>query len=714
MAFQWLGHAMALPATGGALPPSCGSGVSPGASLLWVDPSLVPGTPRALLTELRFAEFAPDAAVEGGATSSSARGLGWRLVRLRRQRTSSVLTVEDLHELHRALPRIGSRAGRRGNGATLLEGTSTGVVQGQIDVTLDVDAGDILGLLGTCGSSAPVAAVAGTTSSPAAVGDTGPTVASDERLPSLTAAAFALVLQMAVQPGLEVHVGDAWAAPWPAWAFAYEPLWPPTPPPSSERLERGALSWPAALRSGGAVQVLARVREDAKCKDLEHPLVENLRIFSYHCSWARRYPVFVLHTAHLEDAGVEELLSWADTIRRAAHPELVLRFFDVSFDFERVRLGDSKVRLEDLDLLWMDLTRPRSRQYREAKPRRFKTGYRHMCRFHSSTVLSLPVFARFRYLMHMDSDATLRCHPGTEGPDPIEELARADMVYGLFEVGVEDPEYVEGWTGFLEEYMLLHEIEPQVPMEFLSSRGALYTKENPQNPGELINASTDELAVTWGTGWEILDLQFFASDRVLEFSNKIERSLGHYRHNWGDHLVRAYQVQLFAPLSRVRCFDSEELPGMHGCGNIGQEAGSEFLYHFMDGLLCPDQWTNIGLTGVPWLESDSSPRPCLELCNEVNCEGFDLVFYAETSTADCYIRRVRASPDVCIGGGPEGDAGASLRSFGAVHGTISILGATNRYQVVERNLNRSFSCTEWRSQLRAKLEENISLPDWPV
>jgi len=179
----------------------------------------------------------------------------------------------------------------------------------------------------------------------------------------------------------------------------------------------------------------------------------------------------------------------------------------------------------------------------------------------------------------------------------------------------------------------------------LSTVGALYTKESEDQPGHLVNASTDDLAVTWGTGWEVLDLEFFTSPRVLEFTHKVERSLGHYRHNWGDHLVRAYQVQLFAPLDRVRCFDGEEMPGQHGCSAYERDTGGEFVFHFMEDLACPSLWTSEGLRGVPWSPQNYSPRQCLEVCNELQCEGFDVIFHAD-QTADCLMRNGRATTDI--------------------------------------------------------------------
>merc|ERR1712232_1121886 len=155
----------------------------------------------------------------------------------------------------------------------------------------------------------------------------------------------------------------------------------------------------------------------------------------------------------------------------------------------------------------------------------------------------------------------------------------------------------------------------------------------------LFNESVEAgaMTLTWGTGWELFDLSFFRDDqRVWEFTKKVERSLGHYRFNWGDHMVRAYQVQLFAPLESVRCFDAAEIPGVHGCGAFGMDKESHTVFRLQRHILCPSSWTGKYLTRVP-VETipdfrekrlqgqDHVPQECLRACLEADteCEGFD-------------------------------------------------------------------------------------------
>eukprot|EP00746_Dinoflagellata_sp_MGD_P021466 gnl/MRDRNA2_/MRDRNA2_150095_c0_seq1.p1 gnl/MRDRNA2_/MRDRNA2_150095_c0~~gnl/MRDRNA2_/MRDRNA2_150095_c0_seq1.p1 ORF type:complete len:627 (+),score=82.64 gnl/MRDRNA2_/MRDRNA2_150095_c0_seq1:255-2135(+) len=470
----------------------------------------------------------------------------------------------------------------------------------------------------------------------------------------------------------------------PRWAFGYETLTPKD-----------------GERSGGAVQILTSVKSDAKCVK-EEPLLGSIREYSQSCSsWALQYPVYVLHTGKMEGVNGNDLLQWMEDVRHAAHPRLPLVFLDVSNEFPSVMIGDGTVKLDQHDLLWLDLTRSNSAYIRKHKPRRFDTGYRHMCRFQTSTVLSLNAFAHFRYLLHMDADATLLC---SSDMDPFQEMAKEEYVYGLFEVGVEDPQFAQGWTEFLEEYIFLHEVNLPVPKELLSTTGAVYTKVSAETQ-ERLNASTDGMALTWGTGWELLDLQFFTWYRVREFTEKVEKSLGHYRFNWGDHLIRAYQVQLFAPLSRVRCFSPEELPGRHGCRAFEQEAGGKYIFHFIENTVCPAFWLDVA-RGVPWTQGDHTPRPCLQFCiNEEMCEGFDLFFY-ENQTADCHFREKRATEDACW---PRNQEQGMYHDFDPA--TV-LFGAANRYQIVERSLDRTLSCSRWQAGLEAKLKDPTSPPTW--
>lgn len=441
------------------------------------------------------------------------------------------------------------------------------------------------------------------------------------------------------------------------------------------------------------------------------------------------YPIYVLHTAHMEGATEQELLMWMDVVRTAASPGLDIRFIDVSDDFQSVKLGDGQVRLDRLDLMWMDATRSDSPRIRKEKPRRHEAGYRHMCRFQSSNVLELPAFQRMRYLLHLDSDATFQCE-GSRSVDPFKEMIKYRSVYGLFEVGLEDPAHTQGWSSFVKEWVLLNDLQLPNPPALLSTAGINVTLPvQVDGLEQMQEVPLASLSLTWGTAWEVLDLDFFHRPDVLEFSRRVEATLGHYRHLWGDHLIRAYQVLLHAPLEQVRCFDTNELHGSHGCSSDGmfdeeevkrgEDKGWENIYQVEDDISCPDLWLENGLRGVPWQGgpgSGTSPKDCLQLCNEEGlCQGFDFVYYSSTQTADCVLRHERATSKVCRTGGVAGAAMEAWSQIGLESSLVTKVGAANRYQIIERTAQRQMDCSAWREEMKQRIRTATidSLQDLP-
>ncbi|CAL1134209.1 unnamed protein product [Cladocopium goreaui] len=618
---------------------------------LWVDWSLRPPGRAQLLGVQVFSEVEEDVVL---------------IAQL--QRHGDLLTLKDVRQvaLHEKSDSLQGLLGQR-------------ILYGSIDFAMDDK--DLLGMIHSCHSRSP---------------------SSDPVQPEQRQA-LAFTLEGELQPGYQVQLSQSdWVMPL-AWAFSFE-----------------VIEGTAAARAGGAIQILARVLKEAKCFN-EDALLKNLRSLSA-CTWVRSYPTYILHTGKMEGADDQQLLSWMDGIRSTAGIDL--RFLDVSEDFERVEVGDSKVKLDEHDLLWLDSTLSNSPEIRKTRPRRHQAGYRHMCRFQTSTVLQLPAFQQMRYLLHLDSDATFRCE-GSRSLDPFKEMARRDYVYGLFEVGLEDPGCTIGWSNFLKEWVLLNDLELPNPAAALSTAGKNISQLDTSNDTEkMVEVSLDSLSLTWGTAWEVLDLDFFTSAEVMHFTKRVEGTLGHYRYLWGDHLIRAYQVLLYAPLERVRCFDSDELPGSHGCSGDNQfdseDAEGEWhnVYGVVDDISCPHLWIESGLKGVEWLGgpgSGTSPTACLKLCNQrPHCQGFDFVYRESSQTADCVLRSGRAEDEECNVGGVEG---AAMEPWLQIGGTnlVTKVGAANRYELIEKIVERQMNCSEWREELAEKIRkaEITSLQDLP-
>ncbi|CAE7251975.1 unnamed protein product [Symbiodinium natans] len=638
------GHALH---TGQTVPPRCADQAEEVQHLLWVDWALKPPGPTAHIVEIHVAWHAP--------LPSDPEEQSIFVAQLRRKdNTFSLKDIQPVRLFETASPQ---------------EAPAIHILRGVLDIVFDVDRGDVLGLLESCEGSSPLSA---------------PWADSGEGAETQPwALAFTVVGDLL--PGMEVTLASAASAMPPAWAFSFHA-------PDSG----GA----GQVRSGSALQLLARVLEEAKCSN-EDSLLKNLRSLSS-CSWVQDYPTYILHTGRLEGATEKELLMWMDVVRTAALPGMDIRFMDVSDDFQSVKFGDGQVKLDRFDLMWMDATRPDSPRIRKEKPRRHQAGYRHMCRFQSGNVLELPAFSRMRYLLHLDSDATFHCQ-GSSSVDPFKEMIKSSSVYGLFEVGLEDPAFTKGWSGFVKEWALLNDLRLPNPVAVLSTAGINITRSVDEDGVEqMVEAPLDPLALTWGTAWEVLDLDFFSRADVQEFSRRVEASLGHYRHLWGDHLIRAYQVLLHAPLERVRCFDAGELPGSHGCTSDGtfdaEVDGWENVYYVEEDLICPKLWLESGLTGVPWPGgpgSGTSPKDCLRLCNgDSSCQGFDFAYSSSTQTVDCLLRHGRASSKVCEAGGIEGAALAAWIQLGSDSALITQVGAANRYELTEKSVRRPAQCTK--------------------
>ncbi|CAE7772617.1 KTR4 [Symbiodinium sp. CCMP2456] len=652
---QVFGHALN---TGQTIPPRCVQ-ADETSHLLWVDWALKPPGPAAHVVEVKVAWH----------TTLPVDPEDQAVFVAQLRRNGSTFSLKDLQrvKLFEVDVMIEEQE----------EQPAARVLWGELNLVLDVDGGDVLGLLDSCEGTSPLSA---------------PWAHAGEEEMQHWALAFTVGSDLV--PGTEVALSSGAPAMPPAWAFRFRSLDP------AGATDQG--------RSGSALQLLARVLEEAKCSN-EDSLLKNLRSLSG-CSWVHEYPIYILHTGHMERATEQELLMWMDVVRTAASPSLDLRFIDVSDDFQTVKLGDGQVRLDRLDLMWMDATRSDSPRIRKEKPRRHEAGYRHMCRFQSSNVLELPAFQRMRYLLHLDSDATFQCE-GSRSVDPFKEMIKYRSVYGLFEVGLEDPAHTQGWSSFVKEWVLLNDLQLPNPPALLSTAG-IYVTLPVQVDGleQMQKVPLASLSLTWGTAWEVLDLDFFHRPDVLEFSRRVEATLGHYRHLWGDHLIRAYQVLLHASLEQVRCFDTNELHGSHGCSSDGmfdaeevkrgEDKGWENIYQVEEDISCPDLWLENGLRGVPWQGgpgSGTSPKDCLQLCNgEGLCQGFDFVYYSSTQTADCVLRHERATSKVCQTGGVAGAAMEAWSQIGLDSSLVTQVGAANRYQIIERTAQRQMDCSAWR------------------
>ncbi|CAJ1442711.1 unnamed protein product [Effrenium voratum] len=78
-------------------------------------------------------------------------------------------------------------------------------------------------------------------------------------------------------------------------------------------------------------------------------------------------------------------------------------------------------------------------------------------------------------------------------------------------------------------------------------------------------------------------------------------------------------------------------------------------------------------------------------------DGFDYVFRENLGTADCMLRDGRASKEACHLG---------IEPWAQLEVTeVTQFGAANRYELIERNVERHMNCSQWREEINEKLHK---------
>ena len=182
-------------------------------------------------------------------------------------------------------------------------------------------------------------------------------------------------------------------------------------------------------------------------------------------------------------------------------------------------------------------------------------------------------------------------------------------------------------------------------------------------------------------------------------------------------MVRAYQVLLHAPLSRVRCFDKTEFGGEHGCPRRGggaapgsavrqgEDIAHDLRFHFVPGVHCPHSRT--GEESAQDVDADRpqtlDPEACMHYCGEQPwCMGFDLLWAG--GKVVCFFRDGPQDESCIDVGGP--DPRHFLPSLNAsaspsVPTDAPMVGTTTKLVFEELPFLRELDCAEFRAVNRA-------------
>ena len=154
----------------------------------------------------------------------------------------------------------------------------------------------------------------------------------------------------------------------------------------------------------------------------------------------------------------------------------------------------------------------------------------HMINFFFAGVMRHPAVAGAKYVMRMDTDSTFV----SAVPNLFEALERlTDIDYVSASQNIDCGDIVRGLTAFTRQWAATHNA---------TRRAALYPLlERRSAAGRLTPNHKFDSECVWGyyNNFEILRLRRFTHNAVyMWWVADVEKSLGIYRHRWGDAILR--------------------------------------------------------------------------------------------------------------------------------------------------------------------------------
>jgi len=152
----------------------------------------------------------------------------------------------------------------------------------------------------------------------------------------------------------------------------------------------------------------------------------------------------------------------------------------------------------------------------------FSMGYRHMCRFFSGIIYHHPALKSFDYYWRLDTDSFLR---GKIEYDVFEFMHDNNYIYGYVDSGI-DTATVDELRTATERYI---------------------SKNKIKNTGTWDGSA-------YGTNFEISKIDFWNSEKCIDFFNYLDNLGGIFRYRWGDHIIHFITVSLFCPDKQIHKF----------------------------------------------------------------------------------------------------------------------------------------------------------------
>lgn len=179
------------------------------------------------------------------------------------------------------------------------------------------------------------------------------------------------------------------------------------------------------------------------------------------------------------------------------------------------------------------------------KKKPFKTkwsiGYRHMCRFYSGEFYKLDIMKNYDWYWRLDSDSFIH----SKIPyDIFKFMEREGYIYGYLGRTLNDgEEVVEGLWNLTKEYIQNNDIKPKFLHKFKDKVGnwdySMYY-----------------------TNFEISKLEFWRSDKYMNYYNHLDQNGGIYYHRWGDNVIHLLAISIFLDEKKVHCY--KDIDYSHG------------------------------------------------------------------------------------------------------------------------------------------------------
>lgn len=157
-------------------------------------------------------------------------------------------------------------------------------------------------------------------------------------------------------------------------------------------------------------------------------------------------------------------------------------------------------------------------------------GYRHMCRFFSSS-MDVPVLEPYQYVMRVDTDSFLL---GAVENDPIATMNQRGLTYGWISAFRDEAYYVTGLWDTTKRWIQENGVAARSLNDWMATQLQI------QN---LTGVGTyDDVRFCFATNFFITDMRWVRGPLYQSFFRALEEAGGFYRYRWGDACVHFLAV----------------------------------------------------------------------------------------------------------------------------------------------------------------------------